>query len=254
MIGAMLDQTLRTAQPPRPALGTPDRHACGSRAARLEQEGFEVIPYVLTESECRVTCAQVGSCGIARAGARNLLPYPWCRELAQRLLRHFGIARRLPPEALAVQCTLFDKSVQRNWHVTPHQDLSVPVREWVDSDACRGWSHKDGMVFVQPPIDVLEGLLAARLHLDDCAAANGALRVVPGSHRHGRLNAKGIEALRTSHGELVCTVPRGGVMLMRPLLLHASSRTLGSGPRRVLHFVFGGAALPAGLSWAVDGA
>jgi Phytanoyl-CoA dioxygenase (PhyH) len=219
---------------------------------KLVDFGYEIIPYVLAEPECRLLAEQVRSCGVARAGARNLLMHQWCRELALRLKRHFGIERRLPPDAVAVQCTLFDKSEERNWRVTLHQDLSVPVRERVDSEACRGWSHKDGMIFVQPPMSVLEGLLAARLHLDDCAEGNGALRVVPGSHRYGRLSVKGIEAFRMSHGEVVCTVPRGGVMLMRPLLLHASSKAIEPGPRRVLHFVFGRPALPEGLRWAFN--
>jgi hypothetical protein len=224
----------------------------GAPPAQFSVGGFEIIPYVLTEPECCVLGEQVRTCGIARAGARNLLMHAWCRQLARRLERHFGIARRLPPDAVAVQCTLFNKSAERNWHVSLHQDLSVPVRERIDSEACRGWSQKDGMVFVQPPISVLEGLVIARFHLDDCAAGTGALRVVPGSHRYGRLSGKRIEALRAASGELVCPVPRGGVMLMRPLLLHASSRTLGPGPRRVLHFVFGRVSLPEGLSWALD--
>jgi hypothetical protein len=219
---------------------------------RFAVDGFEILPYVLTEPECRLIAEQVRSCGIARAGARNLLMHSWCRDLGRRLKRHFGIARRLQCDAVAVQCTLFEKSEQRNWQVIMHQDLSIPVRERVPSEGYRGWSRKDGMVFVQPPMHVLEGLLAARLHLDDCAAGNGALRIVPGSHRYGRLSGKQIEALRLSRGETVCAVPRGGVMLMHPLLLHASSRTREAGPRRVLHFVFGPEALPDGLTWALE--
>ncbi len=221
-------------------------------AAQFTDDGFEIVPYVLSEPECRWIAEQVRACGVARAGARNLLMHPWCRELARRLERHFGIARRLPSDAVAVQCTLFDKCEQRNWHVVMHQDLSIPVRERVESEACRGWSRKDGMVFVQPPMSVLEDLVAVRLHLDDCAAGNGALRIVPGSHRNGRLSGKRIEALRAAAGEVVCAVPRGGVMLMRPLLLHASAKTREPGPRRVLHFVFGRVGLPAGLAWALE--
>jgi hypothetical protein len=208
-------------------------------SAAFAADGFEIIPYVLSEPECRLIAAQVGSSGTTRAGARNLLMHPWCRELAGRLRRHFGIARRLSSDALAVQCTLFDKSRERNWHVAMHQDLSVPV------------AHEDGMAFAQPPMRILEALVIARLHLDSCANGNGALRVVRGSHRYGRLGAKRIEALRAAHGELVCPVPRGGVMLMRPLLLHASANTFEPGARRVLHFVFGPAILPDGLRWAL---
>jgi hypothetical protein len=219
-------------------------------SARFAADGFEVFPYVLSEPECRLIAAQVSSCGTTRAGARTLLMHPWCRELAGRLRRHFGIARRLPGDAVAVQCTLFDKSTQRNWHVAMHQDLSVPVLEQADPEPGRPAAHEDGLAFVQPPMSILEALVVARLHLDDCADDNGALRVVPGSHRCGRLAGRRIEALRATNGELVCPVPRGGVMLMRPLLLHASSKSFEPGARRVLHFVFGPANLPEGLRWA----
>ena len=222
---------------------------------RFAADGFEIIPYVLTEPECRLIALQVGAFGAPPAGARNLLMYPWCREVARRLRRHFGIARRLSRDAVAVQCSLFDKSKERNWHVVMHQDLSVPMLEHVELDPPLGplgpTTHEDGMTFVQPPMSILQALVVARLHLDDCAGTNGALRVVPGSHRHGRLDGQQVEALRIAHGELVCPVPRGGVMLMHPLLLHASSRTLEPGARRVLHFVFGPARLPRGLDWAL---
>jgi hypothetical protein len=38
-------------------------------------------------------------------------------------------------------------------------------------------------------------------------------------------------------------------MLMKPLLLHASSKASVAGIRRVLHFVFGPAQLPGALRW-----
>ena len=42
---------------------------------------------------------------------------------------------------------------------------------------------------------------------------------------------------------------RGDALLMRPLVLHASSKSSGSSLRRVLHFVFGPEVLPYGLAW-----
>jgi hypothetical protein len=41
----------------------------------------------------------------------------------------------------------------------------------------------------------------------------------------------------------------GAVLLMRPLLLHASSKASGSGLRRVLHLLFAPRALPHDLRW-----
>jgi hypothetical protein len=61
--------------------------------------------------------------------------------------------------------------------VSLHQDLSIPVAERVESPGCRGWSEKEDELFVQPPVSVLDSVLALRLHLDDCKERNGALRV-----------------------------------------------------------------------------
>jgi ectoine hydroxylase-related dioxygenase (phytanoyl-CoA dioxygenase family) len=144
---------------------------------------------------------------------------------------------------------LFVKSVEKNWLVSLHQDLSIPVAERVDSSQCTGWSQKEGDLFVQPPVAVLEDIAAIRLHLDDCDEENGALRVVSGSHRLGRLTSSAAMEERNRCGEFSVAVPRGGVMVMRPLLLHASSKAINDAPRRVLHFVFGPSHLPEGLRW-----
>ena len=133
--------------------------------------------------------------------------------------------------------------------VALHQDLSIPVRERIANADCRGWSEKEGVLFVQPPVSVLESLVAVRLHVDDCPSEDGALKVVPASHTVGRLNSAGANRLRAAQGEEVVPVARGGAMLMRPLLLHASSKMESSMSRRVLHFVFGTRILPLGLMW-----
>jgi ectoine hydroxylase-related dioxygenase (phytanoyl-CoA dioxygenase family) len=103
---------------------------------------------------------------------------------------------------------------------------------------------------VQPPVEVLDQLVAVRLHIDECGVDDGALKVVAGSHRHGRLADADAIALRDARGAVTCPVPRGGAMLMRPLLLHASSKATGASRRRVLHFLFGPRRLPLGLGWA----
>ena len=130
-----------------------------------------------------------------------------------------------------------------------HQDLSIPVHERVQNPQCRGWSHKQGVLFVQPPVAVLESLVAIRVHIDACSAENGALRIVPGSHLLGRLATDAQAKVRDASGELVVPVDRGGALLMRPLLLHASSKAAVPDGRRVLHFLFGPRALPLGLRW-----
>jgi ectoine hydroxylase-related dioxygenase (phytanoyl-CoA dioxygenase family) len=145
---------------------------------------------------------------------------------------------------------LFVKTVENNWLVSLHQDLSIPVADRIESPHCSGWSYKEGDLFVQPPITTLQDIVAVRLHLDDCDDQNGALRVVPGSHRLGRLSVSAALVARDRCGEISVAVRSGGVMVMRPLLLHASSKSATELPRRVLHFVFGPPELPEGLRWS----
>lgn len=133
-----------------------------------------------------------------------------------------------------------------------HQDLSIPVRQRIESAHCAGWSKKEGQWFVQPPIEVLEQLVAIRIHLDASTPENGPLRIVPGSHRSGRLKSIAEDSRRLA-GEVPVLGARGAAIVMRPLLLHASSKAAAQAlPRRVLHFVFGPRELPCGLEWGGD--
>jgi ectoine hydroxylase-related dioxygenase (phytanoyl-CoA dioxygenase family) len=111
---------------------------------------------------------------------------------------------------------------------------------------------KDGVVNAQPPDDVLSSIMTIRLHLDDCGADNGALRVLPGSHKAGRLSAGDIDRWRTEFTPVTCAVRRGGALLMRPLTLHASSTAQNPGHCRVIHLEFSACDLPGGLAWAVN--
>jgi ectoine hydroxylase-related dioxygenase (phytanoyl-CoA dioxygenase family) len=107
---------------------------------------------------------------------------------------------------------------------------------------------------VQPPEDLLSRLLAVRVHLDDCTADNGPLRVVPGTHLLDRITEEDALRLRDEIGDEVCVVPAGGALLMRPLLLHASGKAVSERPRRVLHFVYGPPRPHASLAWPEDAA
>jgi hypothetical protein len=217
--------------------------------SQFKKDGYFVIPGVIDAVLNRRLGAFVGGVANGGASSRRLLDEAWCAHLAGALRGDARIRSLLPRNAVAVQCTLFDKSPTKNWLVALHQDLSIPVKDRVDGPECSGWSEKEGQLYVQPPVSVLEQLVAVRVHIDDCPVESGALRVVPKSHVEGRLNKEQAEALRSQNGETVVPVGRGGVLVMQPLLLHASSKATSHDPRRVLHFVFGPAMLPLGLEW-----
>jgi len=213
--------------------------------------GFSVVSRVLDAAGCEELALAISDRDPSR-GMRGLLAEPACQALAVRLRTLASLKLFLPVDSVVVQCTLFEKSPTKNWLVSPHQDLSIPVKERVDAPGLSGWAEKDGHLFVQPPASVLEALVAVRVHLDGGGPGAGSLRVVPGSHRFGRLDAAQATALRAQVGEIAPEVPRGGAFVMRPLLLHASSKSIAPVPRRVLHFVFGPPRLPVGLKWATS--
>lgn len=182
-------------------------------------------------------------------GTRNLMEHSWCADLAKLIRGHQLIAPFLSVATVAVQCNLFKKSKNQNWLVPVHQDLGIAVREKIEHPALTGWTEKEGSIFVQPPDSVLREMVVVRFHIDECGLDDGPLRVVPGSHKAGRLSSQAALAERDRIGETLCPVERGGAMLMKPLLLHASSKACGHSRRRVLHFVFAPPLLPFGLKW-----
>lgn len=215
-------------------------------------EGYLLLPGLLEPEQRQALIARLGTLPAGTAGERELLDQPWCQSLARWLVERPALRAMLPADPVTVQCTLFEKSTERNWLVSPHQDLVIPVAERVAHPALTVWSVKGGRHFVLAPAELLTGMIALRLHLDDAAAADGGLRFVPGSHRAGVLDEAGARHWRDQAGEVAVDAHAGDALLMRPLVLHASSKaTNTAGRRRVLHFLFGPAELPYGLRWGV---
>ncbi len=212
-------------------------------------QGYALVADALSPARCAELCEGVKSASSLSGGTRSLLREPWCMALAGELQRHPPIARCLPADSVAVQCTYFEKSAHRNWLVPLHQDVSIAVQSRSDAPGYSAWSTKEGMVFVQPPLEVLQSLVAVRLHLDACGPQDGPLQVVAGSHSLGLIESDAAGHLRQSQGLALCAAHVGGVLVMKPLLLHASSKATGGSRRRVLHFVFGTPTLPSGVRW-----
>ena len=195
--------------------------------------------------------------GVLRRGAetygmRDLLwRVPEIRQLASSVGVRELIEAVLGPEARVVRGLFFDKTLTTNWNLPWHQDLTIAVRERRDVSGFGPWTRKAGIPHVIAPSQVLERMITLRLHLDLCGPENGPLRVLPGSHRFGRLDAKGVArwTATVSKSAVDCLVPAGGAVLMRPLLLHASSSMIQPGHRRVIHLEFASVPLLGELQW-----
>ena len=216
-------------------------------SADFDRLGYAMVESLLSARECDEVSAKLAN--TSQTGTRKLLGQAWCTDLADKLGRHPDLRAYVEADYLAVQCTYFEKSAEHNWLVPIHQDLSIPVAGRVAHPALRGWSEKEGTLFVQPPVEVLEKLVAVRLHLDACGEADGPLHLLPGTHAQGLVTAEAAVQARKTLPAVASIAHRGSACVMRPLLLHASSRSCGSSRRRVLHFVFAPPTLPFGLRW-----
>ena len=109
------------------------------------------------------------------------------------------------------------------------------------------WTYKKGQYGVQPPLNILENTITVRIHLDDTTKHNGALRVIPKTHTKGIVRTDFKDWDLTN--EVVCNIDSGSIMLMKPLLLHASRKTTNNQRRRVIHLEFNNTPLDQPLKW-----
>lgn len=199
--------------------------------------GYSIQPGVLNRSEMLAVLGALENANLARtkAGARHVLTTSLVRELASDRRLVDLAAQFVGPNAVAFRATLFDKSPSANWLVAWHQDTALPVRRPVDDKGWGPWSTKAGVIHAHAPAWALETVVALRVSLDDSTESNGPLRVLPGSHRTGVLSDRDIARLAAEIEPVNCVAEAGSVVAMRPLLVHASSKSIDDHPRRVLH-------------------
>jgi ectoine hydroxylase-related dioxygenase (phytanoyl-CoA dioxygenase family) len=207
---------------------------------QIDRLGFAVLPSVVGIQKISTLIDELKSAIIMRskAGARHLMCHGCVASLANgnELL---SLAREiLGNDAAPFRATHFDKSPTSNWLVTWHQDTALPLRERLDRPGWGPWSVKGGVVYAHAPAFALEQVLAIRLHLDDSTPLNGVLRVLPGTHKSGVLTDEQIHVAASQTTPIESVAPRGAVLAMRPLLVHASSKSQSEERRRVLHIEY----------------
>lgn len=170
------------------------------------------------------------------------IPLIFNQKLRKILMDHGGT------DYFPVKSIYFDKPAGSNWFVAYHQDLTISVNQKTDLEGYSSWTVKQGQFAVQPPVALLENILTMRIHLDDTDENNGALNVLPGTHLRGICRPETLDM--TEQTKQVCCVKKGGLMLMKPLLMHASHRSISERRRRVIHIEFSNRELPENLLWA----
>jgi hypothetical protein len=208
----------------------------------VDDSGYRVVEGVFADTELAPIAAALDRPAPtrSRAGVRHVLALPEVRTLAVDP-RLADLAAAFVGPARPFRATLFDKSATANWLVVWHQDTALPMRGQVDAPGWGPWSTKAGIVYAHAPASALERVVALRISLDSSTDANGPLRVLPGTHVHGLLDEGAVERLAREVSPVSCTVGAGGVVAMRPLLLHASSKSTSAARRRVLHIEYAAA-------------
>jgi ectoine hydroxylase-related dioxygenase (phytanoyl-CoA dioxygenase family) len=227
-------------------------------SSQLATDGFCIISHVFSGQETAAIAATVDHATTNAATYRKTedlfairqflktvpqaMPLVFNDRLKEVISRLFGAGY------FVVKSIYFDKPPASNWFVARHQDLTIAVDRKIALDHYGPWTVKQDQYAVQPPLALLEDNVTMRIHLDDTDAHNGALKVIPGSHAKRIYRAANTEL--SMEEELTCAVPQGGIMIMKPLLVHASGRSTNGRRRRVVHIEFSRQQLPGGLQWA----
>ena len=227
-------------------------------SSQLARDGFQILNSLAEDCECDSLSEELTplfeqqqkSLKSKIGGLRNLLRSTLqVSQFAKspKLISLLGTAVGSP--VFPVRAIFFDKNPEANWLVPWHQDLAIAVAERIETPGFTGWSTKDDIVHVHPPREILEGMVTLRLHLDDCDACNGALKVISGSHLKGKLAASEIFRWTTINEPVICELSKGDALLMKPLILHSSSPAEKPAHRRVLHIEYATHELTNGLKW-----
>lgn len=226
--------------------------------SELLENGFTVIGAVYSESEINNIVQVINHTDTSKDTFRKSTDVfairQFLKEVPETVPLIFndkvrGIVNTLFGKSyFVVKSIYFDKPEHSNWYVSYHQDLTISVDKKLELEGFGPWTVKHKQFAVQPPLDILENIFTLRIHLDDTNEENGALKVIPGSHLNGIYRPETIDWSKET--EQVCEVLKAAVMIMKPLLLHSSGRTINQKRRRVIHIEFSDMALPQELSWS----
>ncbi|MBS1777837.1 MAG: phytanoyl-CoA dioxygenase family protein [Bacteroidetes bacterium] len=225
---------------------------------RITEMGFSIIENIYSQIEIDRIIKIIDQANSERETFRRskdlfailqfLKEIPEIQELVLNTKLKTVIRTLMDGDYFIVKSIYFDKPQTSNWYVAYHQDLTISVDKKLDITGYGPWTVKQNQFAVQPPIEILENIVTIRIHLDDTDGDNGALKVIPKSHAKKIYRPENIDWNKET--EVVCAVPKGGAMLMKPLLLHSSSRTTNNRARRVIHIEFSNKELPDGLEWS----
>lgn len=217
---------------------------------QLQEKGFDIMENIYSEQEINEIIEVIENQEIeGRFGVREfLLDNP---KVAEKVFnpKLLEIIKKISANCTkSIKSIYFDKPPNANWVVNWHQDLTINLKEKQETRNFKNWRVNSERTIVQPNIEMLENIFTIRIHLDDCTKENGALRIIESSHKEGVIEIK--DWVKDKVGEeRICEVQKGGILIMKPLILHSSKRTENEKNRRLIHVEFCDLELPEGLNW-----
>jgi len=230
----------------------------GKYKTEVEKKGFAVINSVYTDDELARIISVIENIEVSgdtfRKSADLFAIRQFLKEVPGTLPLLLNdtlkevISSVFGNDYFVVKSIYFYKPEASNWFVAYHQDLTISVDRKVEINNYGPWTVKQNQFAVQPALSILENIYTIRIHLDETNQDNGALKVIPNSHSKQIYRPETIDW--DTETEAICNVNKGGIMMMKPLLLHSSGRTANNSRRRVIHIEFSSAQLPEPLQWA----
>ena len=221
-----------------------------SIATTLASQGFFILHGFLDEKELaqlRQACQPIAD----QYGVRQVLQgYPSIRQALNWTKLYALLQAADMMDAQAARSIFFNKNAAHNWLVSWHQDMTICINKKIELAGYTKWTYKKGVHYAEPPAAILEAMLTCRIALDDAGAENAALKVIAGSHNSGKLDETQIQNISKTSAHNTCVMRAGDILLMKPLLLHASDKAKLATQRRVLHLEFSASELPPPLHWA----
>jgi hypothetical protein len=220
----------------------------------LDQTGVAAVEAVLTDAAVSRLRAEFHGTTQERAGARSFEVSHGVGELVGRHGAIGALAAKLAGRpARPVRVLFFEKTPSSNWALPWHQDRTIAVKQQTDVDGYGPWSSKGGIVHVEPPVSILQGMFALRIFVDDCGENDGPLEVAIASHRYGRVPVRDVSEIAGRSGVFTATGRAGDVLAMKSLAIHRSKRATSPTRRGTLHIDYALVDLPASLEWALAG-
>ena len=153
---------------------------------------------------------------------------------------------------MPVRIVTFDKTADQNWQLPWHQDRVISVKAKKEVTGYTNWSRKSGLWHCEPPLKILNDMLAVRIHLDNSTAETGAIEILKGSHKYGKVYADKTPNIIGKCESIMCEAKTGDILIMKMLTLHRSQASKRDATRRAIRVDYSSEDLPASLEWEAN--